>query len=84
MKPAASPNIIDDTNIAVANLLPKNAVSNIYSEGLVSGEDIRNAITGPQGIAETNIDKSTAIVPQAHSGVSAPNATAPGIEIPVF
>ncbi|MPN16368.1 hypothetical protein SDC9_163707 [bioreactor metagenome] len=70
--------------MAVANLLPKKAVSNINSDGLVSGEEIKNAITGPQGIADANIANKTAIVPQAQSGVKDPKATAPGIDTPDF
>ncbi|MPM74490.1 hypothetical protein SDC9_121478 [bioreactor metagenome] len=66
--------------MAVANLLPKKAVSNIYSEGLVRGEDTKNAITGPQGIADANMANKTAIVPQAQRGVKDPNKTAPGID----
>src|SRR5690242_15355973 len=48
--------------------------------GLISGEDVRKAITGPQGSAVASIDITTAIVPHAQNGVNAPKATVAGMD----
>ena len=43
--------------------------------GLISGEDVRKAIIGPQGSVVVSIPIKTAVVPQAQKGVNAPVRT---------
>ena len=52
--------------------------------GLIKGDDVRNAIIGPQGRAAVSIETITAMVPQAQKGVNAPKATLPVIDTPAF
>jgi hypothetical protein len=47
---------------------------------LISGDEVRNAIIGPQGKAVVSIPIRTAVVPQAHKGVNAPKRTLAIIE----
>jgi hypothetical protein len=54
------------------------------SSGLIKGDEVRNAMMGPQGNAVVSIDTITAMVPQAQNGVNAPKATLPVIETPAF
>ena len=52
----------------------------IKPSGLISGDEVRNAIIGPQGNVVVNMPRITAIVPHAQSGVNAPSATLPHID----
>src|SRR5512138_2260135 len=52
----------------------------INPSGLISGDEVRNAMTGPHGSVVESIPSTTAVVPQAQNGVNAPTATLARIE----
>ena len=60
---------------AIAKRKPTTPVIKTNPSGLINGDEVRNAIIGPQGSVVVSIPMSTAVVPQAQSGVNAPNAT---------
>jgi hypothetical protein len=48
--------------------------------GHISADDVKNAIIGPHGNEEANIESVMAMVPHAQNGVKAPKATLEKIE----
>ena len=73
--PDPKPSITDATVNANANRKLTIPANNIKVSGLIRGEDVKKAITGPQGSAVLSNPITTAIVPQAQSGVNAPKNT---------
>src|SRR5665647_1931261 len=70
---------------AIANVIAKEGPmmpdSKTNPSGLIKGDDVRNAMIGPHGSAVASMERTTAIVPQAQSGVNAPKATVAGMDI---
>ncbi len=84
MKPAETPSATEAATIARAKDLPRKTLSKTNSDGLVKGDETRKAMTGPQDMADRNMDRITAMVPQAQRGVREPKATEPTIPTPDF
>jgi hypothetical protein len=78
--PDISPIAIDAIVKATANFRLITPDINTKPSGLISGEDVKKAIIGPQGKAVVSIPRITAEVPQAQKGVNAPNNTLATIE----
>jgi hypothetical protein len=71
---------MDEIVSATANFTFIIPDSIINRSGLIRGDDVIKAIIGPHGSTVVSIDTITAIVPQEHNGVNAPNATLPIID----
>jgi hypothetical protein len=78
------PIINEEAVSATANLILTIPEINMNPSGLIKGDDVRNAIIGPQGRVVVSIETITAMVPQAQKGVNAPKATLPVIDTPAF
>ena len=63
----------------MVNFSPINPETRINVSGLISGDETRNDIIAPSGKALLSSEITTAMVPQAHSGVSAAISTLAGI-----
>jgi hypothetical protein len=74
-----NPEPIPMTRDATVNAMAKRRFitpeMKINPSGLISGDEVRNAMIGPQGKAVVSIPINTAVVPQAHKGVKAPKRT---------
>ena len=81
MYPEERPIIIDAIVSAIANFTLMIPLKRTNPSGLMSGEDVRNAMTGPHGSAVVSMPMMTPIVPHAHKGVKAPKRTLAHIEI---
>jgi hypothetical protein len=79
MKPAPNPRISELSVRAIAKFNPMNPEIRTNVSGLISGDETRKAMTGAQGKAVVSNEMTTAIVPQAQSGVRAPKAILPRI-----
>jgi hypothetical protein len=72
---------MDATVKAIANFNPITPDIKKKPSGLINGEDVKNAMIGLHGRVVVNIPIRTAVVPQAHNGVNAPNNTLAKMDI---